>query len=531
MAADFSDSAPTVRDLVTRRAIETPEAVYLIAPETGSTLTFGELHGRCLTLARDLAGLGIQRGDRVGLFLPNGLQAAGLFVGIMAAGCVATPLSLLLQPEPLAFVLTHSDCRLVFTTTEHRRELEQALARLPIPGAVAVRVIDAECGSDDGAGTPDAAWPLAAPANGSNALLMYTSGTTGRPKGVRLSHGNVLSGARFVSQAHGLGPSDRVLAVLPLYHINAQIVTVLAPLYHGGSLVMPRRFSAGRFWSLAAEHRCTWLNVVPTIIAYLLNGEENLRADLDLGAVRFCRSASAPLAPEHHRAFEQRFGIGIIETMGLTETAAPVFTNPLNPALRKIGSPGRAFGNLARIAAPGTERPQPAGMVGEIQISGPNVMSGYHKDPAETASAFTADGWLKTGDLGYRDDEGFYFVTGRLKELIIKGGENIAPREIDETLLKHPALLEAAAVGVPDPLYGQEIEAGVVLKPGMTATEEELKIFCEDRLGRFKTPRVIRIMTELPKGPSGKVQRLRLLQGAGHPHPTRSAGTDRRHLS
>ena len=198
--------------------------------------------------------------------------------------------------------------------------------------------------------------------------------------------------------------------------------------------------------------------------------------------------------------------------MGLTETAAPVFTNPLDPAQRRIGSPGQAFGNEAKVIDPGTGRDLPDGEPGEIMIRGANVMKAYYKSPEATAKALEPDGWLHTGDLGKRDADGFYFITGRLKELIIKGGENIAPREIDEALYRHPAILEAAAVGIPDPHYGQEILAAVVLKPGMVVSEGELRAYCEAELGRYKTPSVIRFMHELPKGPSGKVQRLKLLE-------------------
>jgi long-chain acyl-CoA synthetase len=291
------------------------------------------------------------------------------------------------------------------------------------------------------------------------------------------------------------------------------VVTVLAPLLHGGSLVIPRRFSAGAFWQLAATHGCTWLNVVPTIISYLLATDpaDDSADAAARGTLRFCRSASAPLAPELHRAFERRFGVGIIETMGLTETAAPCFTNPIDARQRRIGSPGKPFGNEARIASPDIGEVLPDGAIGEIQVRGPNVTRGYHRAPQETAHAFTGDGWLHTGDLGYRDGDGYYFVTGRIKELIIKGGENIAPREVDEALLRHPAVLEAAAVGVPDRHYGQDIEAGVVLRPGAACSEVELRAYCRRQLGPFKTPRAIRFLTELPKGPSGKVQRLKLL--------------------
>jgi long-chain acyl-CoA synthetase len=195
--------------------------------------------------------------------------------------------------------------------------------------------------------------------------------------------------------------------------------------------------------------------------------------------------------------------------MGLTETAAPVFTNPLQPERRKLASPGQAFGSRARIVDPGAGAVLGAGEEGEIQIEGPNVMAGYLDDDAATAAAFTRDGWLRTGDLGRRDEDGFYFINGRLKELIIKGGENISPREIDEALLRHPAVLEAAAYGVAHPLYGQEVEAAVVLKPGAEVSPDELSRSCRDIVGDFKCPRAIRFLAELPKGPSGKVQRLR----------------------
>jgi acyl-CoA synthetase (AMP-forming)/AMP-acid ligase II len=256
------------------------------------------------------------------------------------------------------------------------------------------------------------------------------------------------------------------------------------------------------------------------MIAYLLEGAQKEGAPtLDqLARIRFCRSASSALASEHHRAFEATFGIGIIETMGLTETVAPSFSNPLDAARRKVGSVGRASGCEARIIGPDLQ-PLPDGETGELAIRGPNVMRGYYKNPDATAAAFTPDGWLRTGDLGHRDADGFFFVTGRIKELIIKGGENIAPREIDEVLLKHPAVLDAAAVGLPDKHYGQEVAACVVLREGVApdaaaeaALQQDLLAHCEAQLGRFKAPRLVRIVGELPRGPSGKVQRLKLVE-------------------
>jgi long-chain acyl-CoA synthetase len=292
-----------------------------------------------------------------------------------------------------------------------------------------------------------------------------------------------------------------------------QIVTTVAPLVHGGSVVMPRRFSASNYWALVSEYRCTWLNFVPTIISYLLhcNDPRATGTAVGLDQVRFGRSASAPLPRSLHMEFEEKFGISVIETMGLTETAAPVFSNPLDRAKRKYGSPGVAFGNEAKIIDPETGETLPPHQRGEIMIRGDNVMKGYYKAAAVTAKTLELDGWLHTGDLGHVDEDGFYFVTGRLKELIIKGGENIAPREIDEALLKHPSILEAAAVGIPGTHYGQEIMACVVLKPDCKCSEEELLDYCRVELGKYKTPKEIRFMDQLPKGPSGKVQRLKLL--------------------
>lgn len=502
----------TVRQLVDYWAGATPQAPYLFAPETGAVMTYGRLQEHCRELARVLLMNGLSPGDTVSLMMHNGYQTARLLLGIMYAGLRVQPVNLLAQPSQLRYVLEHSDTRLVFCAHEFVDRLRAPLEAITASGERDIAVFPLNPDQIDIFDDPYIAHvPLPPVAESDEALLMYTSGTTGVPKGVIQTHRAVVSGGMFTSDAHALAPADRVLCALPLYHINGQIVTTVAPLVHGGSVVMPHRFSASNFWQLAASHRCTWINVVPTIIAYLLNGPEPRSLGLDVSAIRFCRSASAPLAPEQHRAFEAKFGIGVIETMGLTETNAPAFTNPLDPALRKIGSPGQAYGNEARIAD-ATGRTLGPGEPGEIMIRGDNVMKGYYKSPAQTAEAFDVDGWLHTGDIGYLDADGFVYVTGRIKELIIKGGENIAPREIDEALLRHPCVLEAAAVGIPDASYGQEILACVVAKPGMAVSEEELLAFCRTELGPYKTPRQVLLVDELPKGPSGKVQRLKLAE-------------------
>lgn len=499
----------TIRHIVDSQARERPDATWLIAPETGATMTFAQLQRDSRDLARFLLGKGLARGDKVALMLHNSYQTARLLIGTMYGGFMVAPLNLLAQPSQLAYVLDHSDTKLVFTSAEFSGRLKEALAGIRRP--VEIVAINPDAGEIfDSAALPGL--PLPDVTESDDALLMYTSGTTGKPKGCVLSNRSVCAGGEFTSRAHELAAADRVLCAMPLYHINGQIVTTVAPLVHGGSVVMPQRFSVSNYWELVAKHCCTWINVVPTIIAYLMNAPTPAEKGLDVSRVKFCRSASAPLPPELHRAFEQRFDISIIETFGMTETNAPCFTNPYDPDRRKIGSPGTAYGNEARVIDPATGREQPRGVPGELMIRGDNVMTGYYKDPENTAKTLEPDGWLHSGDLGYMDEDGFVFVTGRIKELIIKGGENIAPREIDEALLKHPAVLEAAAVGIPDANYGQEIMACVVLKPGETCSMEALSEFSLRELGKYKTPKIIKFVAELPKGPSGKVQRLKLLE-------------------
>ena len=556
-------SAPaTIRALIEMRAAQYPDKPFLLAApdesadgadgvdgadenHAGAMLTFGELHERCRALEARFRESGLKPGDVVSVMMGNGIQTATLLLGAMYSGLVAHPLNLLCQPSQLAYIVGHSDSRMIFACAQTSGALAAALAALREPGQQGMRrdvalvrtepdavelpalptlpaleTAAADCApawSGAGHEFEDAHTHAHAHADAKAAdiaLLMYTSGTTGAPKGVLLSHENLHANARNISAEHRLGAADRVLASLPLYHINGLVVTLLAPLFHAGSAVLTPRFSARTFWRDAARYGCTWINVVPTIVAYLLNADDP--RGLDLSALKFCRSASAALPADHHRAFEARFGIGVIETMGMTETAAPVFSNPYEVSRRRVGSIGLPSGSEARVID-GQGRECAPNQCGEIVLRGEQVMRGYYKRRDDTAKAFTADGWLRTGDLGYRDDEGYFYINGRSKELIIKGGENIAPREIDEALLRHPGVLDAAAVGVPDPAYGQEIVAFVVPSEAHwqgAPDPAELRAHCLRELGRYKTPKEFRFVSELPRGPSGKVQRLKLVAPA-----------------
>jgi len=495
------------RAVLEARAADAPDAPFLCAPESGEVLSYGTLKSTADALAARCGRLGAPEGARVAFMLPNGLAAATVFVGAMAAGRIVVPVNLLAQDAHLDHTLAHAEPRVVFASGEHASRVRASLAR--IGTSPALEVVGA-----DRLDLPRAPAPALADRDPSRpSMLMYTSGTTGLPKGVLLSHASMLHAGRAVARHHGLGAGDRVLSSLPLYHINGQCITTVGSLAAGGSIVMPRRFSVSRWWADVERWRPTWLNLVPTIVAYLLNAPDPTPAEREaMRGVRFARSASAPLPPEQQRAFEERFGIPIVEAMGLTECASVAFCNPMELAERRIGSPGRPLAIEARVVDR-DGRPLAAGERGEIQLRGGGVMLGYYRAPELTSASVSADGWLSTGDLGYRDEDGFYFITGRLKELIIKGGENIAPREIDEALLRHPAVLEAAAVGVPDREYGQEILACIVVKPDRTLTRDEVDGHCLRELGRYKSPRYVRFVDALPKGPSGKVQRMKLAEG------------------
>lgn len=506
----------TIRMYIDHRAENRPEEIFLIAPDTGRELQGGELREEAKKIGGRLAGLGLAKGEKVAFLLDNGYWSTILFLGTMYSGRVIVPLNAVAGLDQLGYVLAHSDSKVLFISDSYLTKLKPVLDTL----SRRIRVIRT---SED----REPEWPddileirdkssLPSVSEGDDALLIYTSGTTGRPKGVMLTHSNVIAGGRNTAGAHQLREQDRALCVLPLYHINGEMVTVIAPLVSNSSIVMPHRFRASVFWELIKTHRCTWFSVVPTIIAYLLDHAERENVSAkdteDMMQLRFGRSASSALPPQMHRDFEKRFGVPLIETMGLTETAAQILSNPMPPSRVKYGSPGMAHGNEAKIVDKyGHEAP--SGDIGELMIRGSNVMKGYYKDLDATKAVLGPDGWFHTGDLGYRDEDGYFFITGRLKELIIKGGENIAPREIDEVLYKHPAVLEAAAFGVPDENYGEDVMACVTLKPDVTCSEKELVEFCLGKLGKYKAPKHIRFMDSLPKGPSGKIQRLKLAAG------------------
>ena len=464
--------------------------IGFVFPETGEELSWPDLRDHAAQTAADLTAQGIAKGESVVVMHPNGYEGVKALFAALYGGFRATMLNLAAGPDALGYAMDHCQARVAFVHDSQRDLFDQVKPeRLNHYAATDQQADLHDVDTDD------------------DAMLMYTSGTTGRPKGVVHTQASLLAGGWTVSVAHQLTPSDRGMGVLPFYHINGLCVSVMGSLVSGGSLAMVSRFSTSKFWQQADTGGITWFSVVPTIISHLLHGAEEPSAALKQ-RLRFARSASSALAVETQRAFQDRFGLAIVESLGLTETAAQCLVNPLDPALHKIGSAGKAISNDARIA---NDQGQecPTGVEGEIQIRGPNVMKEYLFNPDATADTFHGD-WLRTGDLGRMDEDGYVFVTGRLKELIIKGGENIAPREIDEALYEHPDVVEAAAFARPCPKYGERVEAAVRLSETSSATSDDLLSLCIEKVGAFKAPDQVHIMDELPKGPSGKIQRLYL---------------------
>ncbi len=497
----------TVRSLIDYFAKTNPNKEFVYYPESGRRFTWSEFQIRVRSVAENISALKLPPGIPITGLIGNGQASLEFFLGGMYGGFQVLLANPLAGPDILAYVVDHSETEIFFVVPQYEELMNKAFSKLTkIPKIIPThpkngpewKELDLEKNIS-----------IKSTKSNDNALLIYTSGTTGKPKGVVHTHNSLIHGGLNTQLAHELTSNDKTLCILPLYHINAQVVSVMSSIVSGSGIVLPERFKISEFWSNIVDEKCTWFSAVPTIFSYLMNAELNNKLKDELKNLRFGRSASAPLPPALHKAFQDRFGISIVETIGITETAAPLLSNPLNPKLHKLGSTGVAFGNKVRVANEKGEIAK-VGEENEIQVKGQNVMKEYLKNSKATKETFTADGWYRTGDLGVMDDEGYFFITGRIKELIIKGGENIAPREIDDVLYKHQNVLEAASFALPDKNYGQIVAAAITPRPGEVVTETELRNLCNESMGEFRSPSKFFFLNELPKGPSGKIQRLKL---------------------
>lgn len=493
----------SLNKLLEYRAGQDWEKTFILSPETGAALTYGNFY----TAVRDLACCiqpNIRQGQRIALIAENGLHWGIVFCGILLAGGVAVPLNPRFKPAETEELLRQAQAKLIFTDARGGEALPPPLAansrKISVAGE-AMGIIGSEVFAKNATQASRAQWE-------DEALVLFTSGSTGAPKGVVLTHGNLLAEAEFITGGHQLTAADVVLCILPFFHINGLVITLLSSLYSGGTAVIPRKFSASHFWQWVSANKVTWFSAVPAILSILLSGEA--APALDLSRLRFARSASSSLPVAILTEFERRYGVPVIEAYGLSEAGSQIATNPLPPRRRKAGSVGLPVGNEIQVIDQSGE-PAPVQATGEVVVKGANITKGYLNNRQANRESFK-NGWFHTGDLGFFDADGYLFLTGRKKELINRGGEKISPREVDEVIYRLSEIETAVTVGVADAVFGEEVVAFVQLRPGKQLTAEGIAAHCRSCLADFKIPKKIFFINDFPKGPNGKIQRRKLVE-------------------
>jgi long-chain acyl-CoA synthetase len=495
-----------LRELLETRAAATPEKVFLFSERDGRCFTYKEFDAAAGRAASMLSARGVSKGDVVSLLLPNGVEYLVAYFACFKLGALAGPVNSLLKPEEIAYVVGNSEAKVLLYDSQFAAQVEEV--RPNVSTLTDALVFDDEAGATKGyEGGPDG-WRETRIGPEDEAVIIYTSGTTGKPKGCLLTHANLIANARQIVEWLGFDEEDRLLTIMPLFHMNAVSVTTLSALYAGGSTVVSPRFSASRFWQVVNDYRVTSFGSVATMLSMLLaTYPEGVPEGMSAASLRFAMCGSAPVPAEVMRRFEETFGCLVVEGYGLSESTCRSTFNPPD-SRRKPGSCGMPIGNEMRVVDE-EDRELPVGEAGEIVMRGENVFKGYFKNDEATRRAFRG-GWFHTGDVGFRDAEGFYHIIDRKSDMIIRGGENIYPREIDELLYRHPSVAEAAVVGVPDELYGEEVAAFVVPREGREVGPDEIIAYCREHLADYKCPKAARVVPALPKGPTGKVLKREL---------------------
>ena len=499
----------TIADLLATVPAERPA----FAAPGEPVLSHGELRRLCREAGAWLNQRAIGRNDRVAIVLPNGPAMATAFVAIAQAATTA-PLNPAYREDEFDFYLGDLAARALIVAAGGETPARAVAARRGIP-VIELTTLPGGAGrfTLSGEGPGSSGGPPGPAAADDVALVLHTSGTTARPKMVPLTQANLVASARHIGGTLALTPADRCLNIMPLFHIHGLIGCVTASLAAGASVFCTPGFNALRFFAWLAEAGASWYSAVPTMHQAILARAERNREAMAGYPLRFIRSSSASLPPQVMAALEAAFGCPVIESYGMTEATHQMTSNPLPPAPRRPGTVGPAAGPEVAIMDEAGRR-LPAGAIGEVVIRGPNVTPGYHANPAANEQAF-AHGWFHTGDQGMLDGEGYLTITGRLKELINRGGEKISPREVDEVLLDHPAVAQVVTFAVPHDKLGEEVAAAVVLQDGAAAGERELRDFVAGRLADFKVPRRIIFLAEIPKGATGKLQRIGLAAKLG----------------
>ena len=491
------------------------EATALSSPG-GVSLTFAALRALADRTREDLNARGIGRGDRVAIVLPNGPDMAACFIAV-ASGTTSAPLNPAYTADEFDFYLGDLAAKLLIVTEGSdspavgvAQKRGMAVARLvPTPedgaGSFTLRF------EQEGTGAPAKGGP-AEPDD--VALVLHTSGTTSRPKIVPLTQANVCASARNIRESLAFTGEDRGLNIMPLFHIHGLIAGILAPLSAGGQVSCSPGFNALKFFGWMSEVKPTWYTGVPTMHQAILGRAGRNREAIAGSPLRFIRSSSSSLPPQVLRELEETFGAPVVEAYGMTEAAHQMASNPLPPKSNRPGSVGLAAGpEIAVVDVDG--EPLAADETGEIVIRGDNVMAGYENNEKANGEAFTRQGWFRTGDQGVLSADGYLTITGRLKEIINRGGEKISPREVDEILMDHPAVAQCVTFALPHDKLGEDVAAAIVLREGEQAAEKELRGFASERLAPFKVPAKILILEEIPKGATGKLQRIGLAQKLG----------------
>jgi acyl-CoA synthetase (AMP-forming)/AMP-acid ligase II len=470
----------------------------IIVPELNLHVTYDSLRRQVLEMANALASAGIRRDDAVAIALPNGLPAIVSFLAASIAG-KAAPLNPAYPYEEFHFFLGDTNARILLCPAVGAEFARTAATDLKIP---VLSVEMNERGNVHLTGAPTGA-TATNPTADDIALILHTSGSTGKPKRVPLRHFNLAVSSANIANTYSLSEEDVSLCIMPLFHIHGLIASTMATLLSGGAVVVPTKFNALSFWRTVREHRVTWYSGVPTMHQLLMARTHHKPAEAD--TLRFIRSCSAPLSPELIHKIENEFGVPFVEAYGMTEASHQMTSNPLPPRHRKAGSVGVGAGLRVRImdkAGNSLENNQR----GEIAIQGANVFRGYENNPEANSRAFV-NGWFRTGDQGFLDDDCYLHLTGRIKDIIIRGGENIAPHEVDEILLRHPAVAAAVTFGCAHPTLGEEVAAAVVLHEPHGATESVLIKHCRELLAEYKCPKKIYLVKSIPTTATGKIRR------------------------
>ncbi len=488
----------SIPELLRQRAAAAPDKIFLLSEADKRQFTYGEFETVVKRVAGMLWASGVRKGEVVSLLLPNSVEYVVAYFACWHIGALAGPINSLLKSQEIAYVISDSESKLLLVASEFvdRIENKNFIVFDDVEKVEAEAIDGTQINADD------------------EAIIIYTSGTTGKPKGCLLTHGNVIANARQISSWLGFTENDRLLSMMPLFHMNAVSVTTMSALYAGGSTVVSPKFTASRFWQIISDYQITSFGSVATMLSMLLSTyPDGVPAGLNTRQLRFAMCGSAPVPAEVMKRFEETFNCLVVEGYGLSESTCRSTFNPPDQR-RRPGSCGLPIGNEMRVVDE-EDRDVPDGSLGEIVLRGENILKGYYKNPDATATAFR-NGWFHTGDIGYRDADGFYYIVDRKSDMIIRGGENIYPREIDEVLYQHPNVAAAAAVGVPDDLYGEEVAAVIVLKDSAKVSEQDVIDFCKARLADYKCPKTVHFVHDIPKGPTGKLLKrelVRMLKG------------------